>query len=423
MNGHSTASHSGKAADAGATSATAASGQAQVLPLQGLSVLDLTHVASGPFCASMLGQLGATVVKVEPPGDGELMRRAAPFIGDGPISFYFACVNTEKEYVQIDLKSERGKQVFLDLARRSDVIVQNMAPGVVDRLGIGYEDVRRVRPDIIYCSISGFRSGSAYQDLPSFDYIHEAMAGVMSMTGYPGQAPPLPGLPAADMSAAVYAVLGIVLALRMREATGKGQSIEVPLHDCLMSLLPARIGYSYAVDEPFPTFGAYHRNFAPFGVFESSDGHVVITVGSEDLWKRMLQIMPDLDQPRFAKQGERVKHMDALYALMRGKFATRTTQEWIKLFRDAGVPAAPVMDTREVTADPYVKEITQTLPVAGGSYSWQRFPVRFGEIAPRLSHAPGLPGEDTRAVLARLGYSTETIDALLEAGVVGAPGS
>ncbi len=392
------------------------------LPLQGVRVLDLTHVAAGPFCASTLGQLGADVVKVEPPGEGELMRRAAPFIGSGPISFYFACVNNEKEYIQIDLKTEAGKKVFLDLARESDVIVQNMAPGVVERLGIDYASVCAVRPDIVYCSISGFRPGSMYQDLPSFDYIHEAMSGVMSMTGNPGEAPPLPGLPAADMSAAVYAVLGIVLALRVRDATGQGQNIQVPLQDCLMSLLPARIGYTYATTRPFPTFGAYHRDFAPFGVFKTKDAHLVITAGSENLWQCMLATFPELDRPEFKGQKNRLANMDALYALLREKLAARSTREWIELFRATGVPAAPIMDTAEVIADPYVQEITATLPVDGGNYTWHRFPVQFNTIAPRLNRAPTLPGSDTRAILGRLGYSEATIDALLAEGAVAAHG-
>jgi crotonobetainyl-CoA:carnitine CoA-transferase CaiB-like acyl-CoA transferase len=390
------------------------------LPLQGVTVLDLTHVAAGPFCGSMLGQLGATVVKVEPLGEGEMMRRAAPFIGAGPISFYFACVNTEKEFVQIDLKSEKGKKVFLDLARQSDVVLQNMAPGVVKRLGVDYESLRVLRPDIIYCSISGFRPGSAYQDLPSFDYIHEAMAGVMSMTGYTGEAPPLPGLPAADMSASVYAVLSIVLALRVRDATGDGQNIEVPLQDCLMSLLPARIGYTYATGKPFPTFGAYHRDFAPFGVFKTRDAYLVITVGSEDLWQRVLVTFPELDLPEFKRQKDRIQNREALYAFLRDRFAGRTTREWLDAFRATGVPAAPVMDTAEVAADPYVQEITETLELKGGSYTWHRFPVQFNTIRPRLGRAPGLPGADTRSVLGRLGYSEKEVDVLLSEGVIGA---
>ncbi|MEI6470539.1 MAG: CoA transferase, partial [Betaproteobacteria bacterium] len=268
--------------------------------MSGIRVLDLTHVAAGPFCGSLLGQLGATVIKVEPIGDGELMRKAAPFIGNGGMSFYFACVNTEKEYIQIDLKSDHGRQVFFDLAKQSDVVIQNMAPGVVKRLGIDYDSIQKLKDDIIYCSISGFRLGSAYQDLPSFDYIHEAMSGVMSMTGIPGEPPPLPGLPAADMSASVYSVLSILLALRVRDTTGVGQNIEVPLHDCLLSLLPARIGFTYATGKPFPTFGAYHRDFAPFGVFRTKDSQLVITVGSENLWSRFLICFPDLDLPKYS---------------------------------------------------------------------------------------------------------------------------
>lgn len=393
------------------------------LPLAGLKVLDLTHVAAGPFCGSLLGQLGADVTKVEPLGDGELMRRAAPFIGDGDMSFYFACVNAEKEFVQIDLKTPEGRQVFLDLARKSDVVLQNMAPGVVQRLGVDYEAVRALRPDIVYCSISGFRSGSIYEKLPSFDYIHEAMSGVMSMTGMPGQAPPLPGLPAADMSAAVYAMLGITLALRTRDATGEGQHVEVPLQDCLMSLLPARIGYTYATGKPFPTFGAYHRDFAPFGVFATADSNLVITVGSENLWQRMLLVFPELEQPRFLRQCDRIDNMDALYTLLRERFALHSTEHWLNTLRAAGIPAAPIMDTVEVAQDSYVREIQQHLPLPGGNYTWHRFPVQFSGIAPRLERAPERAGTHTIAVLRRLGYSEDHIAALFAGNAVGGAAS
>lgn len=392
-----------------------------MLPLEGVRVLDLTHVASGPFCCSMLGQLGADVIKVEPPGRGELMRGAAPTIGEGSLSFYFACVNVEKRYVQIDLKRPEGRDVFLDLARGADVVVQNMAPGVVKRLGVDYEAVSHVAPRIIYCSIAGFRAGSRYDNLPSFDYIHEAMAGVMSMTGNPGETAPLPGLPAADMSAGVYAVLSIVLALRMREGTGRGQAIEVPLHDCLMSLLPARIGYSYATGEPFPTFGRYHINFAPFGVFETSDSQLVITVGSDDLWRRLLCVFPDLDCPAFSSQRLRIEHRDALYADLEGRFRLASTADWVVRLRGAGVPAAPVMNTAEVIVDPYVREISQPLAVEGGEYTWQRFPVKFGEATTRLGRAPLAAGADTRGVFREIGYDLERIEALVRAGVLGAP--
>jgi len=388
------------------------------LPLEGITVLDLTHVASGPFCASMLGQLGADVIKIEPPGRGELMRGAAPFIGTGSLSFYFACVNVEKRYVQMDLKRPEGRDLFLELARKADVVVQNMSPGAVKRLGLDYEVVSKVAPQIVYCSIAGFRAGSRYEELPSFDYIHEAMAGVMSMTGTPGESPPLPGLPAADMSAGVYAVLAIVLALRAREKTGRGQAIEVPLHDCLMSLLPARIGYSYATGEPFPTFGRYHRNFAPFGVFETADTRIVMTVGSEDLWRKVLQLFPDLDRPEFRSQRERIENLDALYALLVPKFAEQPTAHWVERGRAIGIPIAPIMDTAEVIADPYVKEVARTLEVDGGHYTWQRFPVRFSDLEPRLGRAPRVAGADPDEVLRERGYTPDEIAALRASGAI-----
>lgn len=387
-------------------------------PLAGVKVIDLTHVAAGPFCTSLLGQLGADVIKIERPGIGELNRAVKPAIGSGPVSWYFATVNVQKQYIQVDLRTAEGQAILHELVKSADVLVQNFAPGVAGRLGADEQTLRALNERLIYCSIVGFRSGSRYQHLSSFDHIHEAMAGVMSMTAYADEAPPLTGLPAADMSAGLYAVLGTVLALQAREKTGRGDTIEVPLQDCLLSLLPLRMGFTFATGKAYPPSGRYHQQFAPFGVFETQDSRIVLSVGSVELWKRFVQVIPELDREIFQTLDQRLKAKDDLYRRLNAILRTRSTADWLQAFGEAGVPAGAVMDTAEVANDPYTEDLIRELDVEGGKFRWVPYPVRHEMIDIVFDNPTGRPGRDTAAVLTELGFSQRELDALRERGIV-----
>lgn len=392
------------------------------LPLAGINVVDMTHVGAGPYCSSLLGQLGADVIKVERPGPGDLSRGSRPHIGNTGISYYFASVNAQKRFVQMDLHSSMGQEVLQDLVARADVLVQNFAPGAIARLGADYETLAKVNPRLIHCSIVGFRKGSGYGRLLSFDYIHEAMSGVMSMTRQPDELPPLPGLPAADMSAALYAVLGIVLAIHMRGETGRGQALEVPLYDSLTSLLPLRLGYSFATGEAFPALGDRHRDYAPFGVFETKDSIIVLTAGSQGAWKRLLGVFPELDKPEFQDTQDRVVNKQALYAQLEPILRSKTTAEWLEIFWDATVPAGAVRTTKEAATDPYVQAIARTLDMGDDSYTWFPYPVVHDAFVSRLDRVPMEAGAHNREVLEELGYDNDKIASLHNAGVVMDPG-
>lgn len=368
-------------------------------PLDGIKVIDATHVGAGPLCSSFLGQLGADVVKIEPMGDGELMRKARPTVGTSDISYYFASVNLQKRFVQLDLKSDEGQAAIQKLCTGADVLVTNFGPGVPERLGLDYETVSDLNPRIVHCSITGFRQDSDYADYPSFDYIHEAMAGVMSITGYEGQIPPLPGFPAADMAGAIYAVLGTVLALSQRDRTGLGQRVEVPLQDSLLSLMPLRLGYTFATDKPLETFGRLHRDFAPFGVFETADKPLVLTIGSEALWDNLLVVLPELEQERFRTQSQRVEHREILASEIEAALGEHPCAVWIERFREARVPAAPVLNTSDVAKDPYIDGCSVTLDVGGSPYRWITYPVQHSGFRIKADRTVRGPGADNADVL------------------------
>lgn len=382
-------------------------------PLHGLKVIDITHVGAGPFCTSLLGQMGADVIKIEPPGAGELMRSALPTIGTGPLSYYFASVNVEKRYIQVNLKASKGRAVALDLIADADILVHNLSPGALTGLGLDYTAVRSRNPGLIYTEISGFRQGSIYEGLPSFDYIHEGMSGVMDMTRNQDEPPPLPGYPAADMSGALYAVIAILSALRVRERTGVGEFISVPLQDCLLSLLPLRLGYTFATGRPFPAFGAHHHDFAPFGVYRTADSNIVMTVGSQALWLKLARLVPELDAEEYRTPMSRVANRHRLNHELELMLMKRSTMDWLRLFRAEGVPAGPVLDTAEVAADPYLDGCTVELPVDGGSFRWVGYPVRHTVASIGISRPPTRPGHDTAEVLQQAGYGDRRIAELL----------
>jgi crotonobetainyl-CoA:carnitine CoA-transferase CaiB-like acyl-CoA transferase len=390
-------------------------------PLAGVRVLDVTHVGAGPLCGSLLGQLGADVIKVEPLGTGELVRTTEPYIGESGVSYYFSSVNSQKRYVQIDLKSAEGKQLFERIAERCDVVVTNMGPGAMTRLGLDGKCLRRLNGGLIYCQIAGFRPGSAYEDMPSFDYVHEAMSGVMSITRESGEVPPLPGLPAADMSGGIYAVLSVLIALRQRDATGEGQDIVVPLHDCLLSMMPLRLSYSFLHHEPLEPYGRFQRDFAPFGVFETSDGQIVMAVGSQPLWRRLVAVIPVLDEEQFDTPLLRVENRADLLSKMAIVLKTKSTDQWMREFRAAKVPAGPVLDTKEVVEDPYIEGVSVSMRREGDVFNWLKYPVLHSTFDATITKPTTRPGVHTREVLQEvLDLTAEECQNLAERGVTNA---
>src|ERR671914_1902515 len=287
---------------------------AQSLPLEGFKVLDLTRFLSGPYCTMVLAELGADVVKVEQPGTGDDSRRLAPKVNGE--SYPFAMPNRGKRSVSVDLKDERGREIFLALARDANLVIENFRPGVVRRLGIDYAAVRAVRPDIIYCSISGFGQTGPYRDRPGFDIMAQGVTGLMRMTGQPGGRPAKVGIAVTDLAAGATAIYSILAAEMVRRHTGKGQYIDISLVDAGLAWTVWESGAFFADGEvPQPT-GTRHRRSTPYQAYRTADGYVVIGANNDRLWLRLVNDVlgrPEWAQdPRFATLPDRMANIDEL---------------------------------------------------------------------------------------------------------------
>lgn len=374
-------------------------------PLAGVRVLDLTIALAGPYCTLILGDLGADVVKVEPP-EGDQSRGWGPPFVEGESS-YFLSVNRNKRSVVLDLKSEQGRRHALELASRADVVVENLRPGAVARLGLGYEDVRARNAGVIYCSVSGF--GQDRAALAGYDQIVQGTSGVMSLTGE-GDGPPSKfGVPIGDMSAGMFAAHAILAALFARQRTGEGRYIDVAMQDSLMALLTYQAGRYFATGEAPRRQGNHHPTIAPYGTFPTRDGFINVAVGSESQW-RSFCAATGLDalvaDPRFATNRDRQSNRGELHGAIEGRLSERTTAEWQRDLEAAGVPAGPILDLDQVFAEPGVRargtEVVTRHPKAGDWHMvaapWHLDGERFAVRRP-----PPLLGEHTDEVLRELG--------------------
>lgn len=386
------------------------------LPLADVTVLELGHIVAGPFCSLLLADLGAEVVKVEHPNGGDAIRNSSPV---GSSSFNY--VNRDKASVTINLKSGDGAHLFKELAAEADVVVENFAPGTAERLGVGYDDLEEINDELVYCSIKGFNDGP-YQNYPALDPVAEAMSGLMSVTGRPGDPPVRSGTSLADMAASFYGALSVVSALRHRDRTGEGQRLNVPLFESTVSLMGYWLSYTQAYDDIPAPLGAGHPNWAPYDVFQTDDDTwVFVGPSSERQWRAFCEAL-DLslhEDPRFETIEDRRANRDVLNELISTRFASIEANEVVERLRAVGVPVAPVNNTREVCEDPHLHETDafatiQTVEGREADVDVPRFPVRSTGFERIESEDPPRLGEDTTAVLGALGYDDEEIAALRE---------
>ncbi|NEU58656.1 CaiB/BaiF CoA-transferase family protein [Halorussus sp. MSC15.2] len=371
-------------------------------PLNGVRVLDCTQMLSGPFATQLLADLGAEVVKVERPEVGDITRAVGPTVGDSDVSSYFASLNRGKRSVELDLSTPAGAAAFERLAADADVVIENYRPGTMAEWGLGYDDLREVNEDLIYCSISGFLEGPN-RDLAAFDMVVQALSGSMSVTGQADGPPARPGIPIGDICAGMYAALSVVTALSVRDQHG-GQRVEVPMFEGLVSWLTERAGRTLATGDPYPRMGTAHPSLAPYRAFETADGWFAVAVGSEGTWDALCEAIdrPDLaDDPRFETNADRVEHREELTAELAPLFAERSAEAWFDLFRERGVPGAPVRDTVEVFEDPQLREsdVTTDLSLGGIDMPLVQFPARFSGLSTGTDRVPPRLGEHTREVL------------------------
>jgi len=392
--------------------------------LDEVTVLDLTQVWAGPLATMHLGDLGAEIIKVERPETGDLVRHLPPFVGE--MSGYFATVNRNKQSVTLNLQSDRGQKVFLELAADADVIIENQKSGTVEKFGIDYESVQEVNPEIIYCSIKGFAQGTQYEDHPAYDIVIQAMGGAMSITGEKGGDPLPSKVPIGDISAGMFASQSVLAALYARDANDAGgEYIEVPMLNTMTAFLGSRATSSLIKGEPYPRIGSEHTDYAPYKCFATSDSYLVLAVGSERDWNHYCQAIDReelLEDDRFNPLESRLANKDELYEILDPLMSQKPTDEWLELFQEYNIPCGPVYNTLEIWEDPYAEseQLLEDLTNESleGSLPVVRYPSNFEGSYSNAEAGPPQLGSHTEEYLRLLGYSEEEIESMRGDGIV-----
>jgi crotonobetainyl-CoA:carnitine CoA-transferase CaiB-like acyl-CoA transferase len=392
-------------------------------PLAGIKVIDLTRVLAGPFCTQSLGDLGAEVLKIEPPGSGDETRHFPPFVGGE--SHYFLGINRNKKSLVVDLQQEAGKEILRRLVAQADILVENYRPGVMERLGLGYAALSQINPRLIYCAISGFGLSGPLRDKPSFDIVTQALSGALSINGERGHMPIKLGIPLGDMVGGVFGPQAILAALYERSRTGNGRLIDISLHDGLIGMLGYFAQLAFVTGEDPPPMGSSHPNIVPYGSFPAADGSIIIAVLSESFWGKLCEALerPELAaDPRFATPTLRRDRRDEVDQIIADITRTRTVAEWEQRLKSADVPHAPVLGVTAALSHPHVLAREMVVEVEHqtiGSMKVIGRPVKFpGASQPPVTAPPSF-GQHTGAVLRDdLGYSDAEINDLRESGVI-----
>ena len=394
--------------------------------LSGVTVLDLTRIISGPYGTMLLAFLGAEVIKIEEPLEGDTARRTSLYYQDG-LSAVFVAGNVGKKSVTLNLKPEKGRALFLRLVESADVVIDNFRPGTMERLGLGYETLKTVNPRIIACSISGYGAWGPLKDAPAFDLTVQAMAGSMSMTGEKGRPPVKMGVPIGDLAAGMAGALGVTAALYRRERTGHGEQIDVAMFDVQVSLLHYHAQYYLASGERPEPVGSAHPNVVPYQAFKTRDGYLVVALwGVDYLWPVFCECIgrPDLVQDHhFETNTNRVKHRELLIPILEEIFHRQPTPDWMAIFEQHRIPAAPVHTIDEVLALPQVAArqmlLTLTHPATGNPLTVLGSPVKLSGDRAEGVLPPPLLGQHTEEVLTGwLGLSEAEVLALRQEKVI-----
>ncbi|WP_430245328.1 CaiB/BaiF CoA transferase family protein [Neorhizobium sp. DAR64861/K0K2] len=376
------------------------------LPLVGIKVIEFCQVAAGPFCAMLLADFGADVIKIENVAGGDGMRKWPP-INNG-YSENFASLNRNKRSLALDLKSPEGKEIALKLCSEADVVVENNRPGVMDRLGLGYSQLSQINPALVYASISGFGQTGPRAFEGGFDVTIQAMAGVISVTGEEGGGPVKCGVPISDFSTGLYAAFSISSALRQAGIDGKGRFIDISLLGATLGVAALQTSEYFGTGDSPRKMGAAHPRNAPYEAFKSGDGHFVMAAGNDKLWRSVCEIVGQGDlllDPRFATNSDRAIHQVELRILLEQVFATGSSAEWLEKFRAAGVPCAPINDYAAALSDPQVEAMgwIQNIDLPGGVTA-RTFgsPVRLDGETLKIRQNPPALGEHNAEIIASL---------------------
>ena len=395
------------------------------MPLEDVTILDLSHALAGPFCSTMLADFGAQVIKLEPAGAGDIARAWGPPLPGGETS-YFVSLHRNKKGIEIDLKRPEGKDLFFRLVERCDVVLENYRVGALARLGLGYEAARKKNPAIIYCSVSGFGQDGPYRDRAALDLILQAESGMISATGEPGGHGVRCGVSIADLTAGMYAAFGIMLALRVREKTGRGQAIDVSMLEGQLSLLGSMIGGYFADGEVPKPMGTAYKALLPYQTFRTRTRDLALAVGSEKLWAVFCPAIgcPELARdPRYRTNADRAKNRDSLIPKLQEVFLTRGYEEWETLLLAHGIPVGAINTIAEVVEHPQVvarQALVEMDHPRAGKVRMVGAPVRLSETPGSVRTPAPMLGEHTDEVLRELlGLGAVDIAALRAAGAIG----
>jgi formyl-CoA transferase len=393
-------------------------------PLKDLVVLDLSRVLAGPYCTMMLADLGAQVIKVEQPKQGDGSRQWGPPWAGGE-SAYYLCVNRNKRSLTLNLKTERGREIVRELVSNVDVLIENWRYGTMKQWGLGYGALQKVNPGLVYCAITGYGQTGPHRERRGYDLLIQAHGGVMSVTG-PVDGPPMKvGIAIVDITAGMFAAVSILAALQERLHSGRGQYIDISLFDSQIAWL-ANVGSNYLVSGQRPArHGNAHPNIVPYEPFPTGSGWIAVGVGTDPQWQSLCELAGWEDlatDPRFRTNALRVEHRDTLVPILQNRFQQRTSEEWQAALLEGGVPCAPINSIDRVFSDPQVlaREMVVEFPhPTAGRVRLAGSPMKFSRTPVRMQRPPPMLGEHTEEVLCEyLGYSAADVVRLRREGVV-----
>ena len=385
-------------------------------PLSDIIVLDLTRVLAGPYCALVLAELGARIIKVEPPRTGDDSRSIGPFLKTkaGNKSGYFMSINRGKESIALDLKSEKDRAIFDRLLARADVVLENYRGGTMEKLGYGFDVLKKRHPSLVYAAVSGFGHTGPYATRPAYDMVVQAMGGIMSLTGHPGTPPTRVGSSIGDLTAGLFTAIGIVSALYDRKTSGKGMKVDVGMLDCQVAILENAIARHVATKEIPVPLGSRHPSIAPFAAYATGDGHIVIAAGNDALFEKLADTLgrPDLARDsRYRTNPLRMEHWPELHADIELALSAHGSREWLQKLENAGVPCAPINTVADVMSDPQV--LARNMIVTAhdpdvGDLKMQGNPIKLSAYPDPSTREPAPSLDQDRAALLHwLGLNTD----------------